>query len=211
MAGPNDYDKIQAAVGPWVAQNAHAHEIDIVLCMMFGAGLESNWSNISQTGGGGGRGYWQITNGPTDLAAQIKVMGPQYIQGVNNYFSAHQNQWSESDYLTIVQNVERPQKPYVQTQGQSTVDQKWQVTLTGEGTAFVNSTTNIANQITNAASNPINIAAGFLGPVLSFLSDLTDIRLWRSLGWIFLGVALLVIGVVLWVRGSLGSIAKEVI
>jgi hypothetical protein len=48
--------------------------------------------------------------------------------------------------------------------------------------------------------------------VLSFLGELTDIRMWRSLGWIALGIGFLILGVIIWLRkpieSAVGTIAR---
>jgi hypothetical protein len=40
--------------------------------------------------------------------------------------------------------------------------------------------------------------------------NLTDFRMWRSLGWLLLGVLLIIIGFVVWNRHAIGAAASTV-
>ena len=52
--------------------------------------------------------------------------------------------------------------------------------------------------------NDAGKAAGILGEAWA---TITDFRMWRSLGWLFLGILLIVLGFVIWNRQALGQAA----
>lgn len=50
--------------------------------------------------------------------------------------------------------------------------------------------------------NPLHGVDELAGAVTGFFRVITDAALWRSLGWLLLGLALMVMGLVLWLRKS---------
>lgn len=52
--------------------------------------------------------------------------------------------------------------------------------------------------------NDAGKAAGILGEAWA---TITDFRMWRSLGWLLLGILLIVLGFVIWNRQALGQAA----
>lgn len=63
--------------------------------------------------------------------------------------------------------------------------------------------------------DPLAPLAGIAGSLEAFFTALTDGKMWRSLGWIILGIALMIIGVVLWIgpsaarRSPVGAVAGQ--
>lgn len=55
--------------------------------------------------------------------------------------------------------------------------------------------------------NDAGKAAGILGEAWA---TLTDFRMWRSLGWLLLGIVLIIIGFVIWNRRAIGEAATTV-
>jgi hypothetical protein len=57
--------------------------------------------------------------------------------------------------------------------------------------------------------------AGIAGALAAFFGALTDGKLWRSLGWVLLGILLMLLGVVLWIgpfaarRSPIGLAAEQ--
>jgi len=47
-------------------------------------------------------------------------------------------------------------------------------------------------------------AGGLFGPVLAFFGTVTDGKMWRSFGWLILGVLIMVFGINLWLHNPLG-------
>lgn len=54
----------------------------------------------------------------------------------------------------------------------------------------------------------INNITDSLGVTKVIWANLSDYRMWRSVGWIFLGIVLMIIGFVVWNRKAIGSAAK---
>lgn len=50
-------------------------------------------------------------------------------------------------------------------------------------------------------------SGGLFGPVVSFFATITDGKMWRSLGWIILGVIVMAFGINLWLHNPLGRAA----
>jgi hypothetical protein len=48
--------------------------------------------------------------------------------------------------------------------------------------------------------NPLHGIDEVAGAVTGFFGVLTDVTLWRSLGWLLLGVALIILGLYLWLK-----------
>ncbi len=61
------------------------------------------------------------------------------------------------------------------------------------------------NQGTEAA---IASSTGFMGSITAFLEALADWRMWASLGWILLGLALVIAGAMLWLKKSAGVLGE---
>lgn len=194
MSGPNDFQAIVSAIlNNQLFRIAPTSAVtnDAVIGMLVGAGLESDW-RINAPGGGA----WQITDlvtfSTSDVNAAVTYMFPRYIEAA----SADQAQpASAGKFADIAYKAERPRVPYAQSQGQDRVDSVYHTVVTNYGTAGGQ-----AGVDTVIGGNLPG--AGFLQPVLSFLGQLTDIRLWRSLGWIGLGLLLLIVGMIIWFSGS---------
>ena len=220
MAGPNDFAAIVTAVLNYqqgsgeggiakLAQQASSQSPlnDVIaVAMLVGAGLESSW----RTGAAGG-GAFQIIDhvnfDPTDINAAVAYMYPRYSTGATADIAMPEG---SAKYADIAYKAERPAKPYAQSQGQSKVDSVYQTVLQNYGSAGA---TGLAPVQTIVGGNLPG--AGFLQPVLTFLGDLTDIRMWRSLGWIALGILVFVIGLVIWLRkpieSAVGTVAKAAV
>lgn len=48
---------------------------------------------------------------------------------------------------------------------------------------------------------------GLFAPFVAFFGTITDGRMWRSFGWLILGVLLMVFGINLWLHNPLGRAA----
>lgn len=193
MAGPNDFQTISTALLNFENSNFPRMPGDdtTVVAMLVGAGLESDW-RANAAGGGA----WQITDkvqfDPTDLASAIRYMWPRYSAAVAADAGMPEG---SAKYADIAFKAERPAAPYAQTQGQQKVDSVYHTVMTNYGAPG------------STAQAPVNtqIGGAFLGPVVGFLSQLTDVRMWRSLGWIGLGLLVLLLGLALWLRKDIGS------
>lgn len=53
-----------------------------------------------------------------------------------------------------------------------------------------------------ATGTTVGNSAGLTEAVSAFFSDVTSIAMWRSLGWLLLGVLMMIGGVAWWVKGS---------
>lgn len=53
-------------------------------------------------------------------------------------------------------------------------------------------------------------ASGIMATIGEVWLTATDYRMWRSLGWLLLGVVLIVIGFVIWNRHAIGAAAATV-
>jgi hypothetical protein len=51
----------------------------------------------------------------------------------------------------------------------------------------------------SAIFDPLFEVGHFIGV---FVTDITDIAMWRSLGWIALGAVLVIIGIIMWLKQS---------
>lgn len=53
-----------------------------------------------------------------------------------------------------------------------------------------------------AAGETVGNSAGLAEAVSAFFADVTSTAMWRSLGWLLLGVLMMIGGVAWWVKGS---------
>jgi len=71
------------------------------------------------------------------------------------------------------------------------------------------------SNITNPSGPVVNDAAskiGMISVIEGIWAGLTDGKLWRSFGWIILGIVLMLTGAIMWVvQGKTGQIAKAVL
>lgn len=204
MSGPNDFTAIQAAI------LNQTQDDTVIVSMLVGAGLESDW-RIDAPGGGAFQivdaarpsAASALTSGGKQIDADVKYMLPRYMAAAVVHANAPE---SADKYAAIAKDAERPAVPYQQSQGEAKV-QKVYTTVT-QNYGKVGATNQTATKTVVGG----NLGLGFLAPVVSFLGDLTDIRMWRSLGWIGLGAIVLVLGVVLWLRkpleSAIGQVAK---
>lgn len=73
----------------------------------------------------------------------------------------------------------------------------------------------VGDKINNAAGTPdVSGAMSSLSDTLSFSKavwlNVSDYRMWRSLGWIVLGILMMIIGFVVWNRKAIGAVASKV-
>lgn len=226
MSGPNDFAAINQAIWNYISttygsgagnntlggvanQIGAATEsspgiVDTMTAMMVGAGLESDW-RISASGGGAFQITDRVSFSPTDINAAVSYMWPRYFGPA--VLAASQTE-SSNKYADIAYKAERPAVPYQQSQGQAKVDSVYQTVVQNGAGPGSTGTAQIQTQV----GGNVSAAFAFLQPVLSFLGDLTDIRVWRSLGWIAVGIAFLILGLVIWLRkpieSAVGTIAK---
>ena len=64
----------------------------------------------------------------------------------------------------------------------------------------------IANQKNSFLSGNWNPLAGIAGAITAFYHAITDGKMWRSVGWLLLGVTLMILGAALWMKGSASSL-----
>lgn len=68
--------------------------------------------------------------------------------------------------------------------------------------------TTIINSITGILGMPLGTGGAALQGVAmagTIWAALTDFRMWRSLGWLFLGILLMIVGFVAWNRRPIGG------
>jgi hypothetical protein len=203
---PADFQAITTAI------LTHTSDDTVIVAMLVGAGLESGW-RINAPGGGA----FQITGSRTTIGQAITGTGSQIDADVQimlpRYEAAaivHRGDPESADkYANIAHDAEKPAKPYQQSQGEAkvqsvyaTVSQNYgSVGATGQG------------QVKTVIGGQIGLS--FLAPVLSALSDLTDVHMWRSISWIVIGALILIVGLVLWLKkpleSAVGSIAKAAV
>lgn len=194
MAGPNDFQAIVTAILGYVTDDT------TVVAMLCGAGLESDW-RIDAPGGGAFQiidsrpsPTTSLTSGNSQISADVKYMLPRYQAAC----TAHAAEPEGGDkYANIAHDAERPAAPYQQSQGEAKVNSVYQTVVTNYGKVGATGTAPVKTIVGG------NIGLGFLGPVLDFLGDLTDIRLWRSLGWIAVGLLVFLLGLALWLKKEL--------
>jgi len=73
----------------------------------------------------------------------------------------------------------------------------------------------VGDKINDAAGTPdVSGAMSSLSDTLSFSKavwlNVSDYRMWRSLGWIIMGVLLMILGFVVWNRKAIGAVASKV-
>ena len=69
----------------------------------------------------------------------------------------------------------------------------------------------------DAAADALKSAGGAMGSLNDAVSfskavwlNISDYRMWRSLGWLLLGVLLMILGFVVWNRKAIGAVAAKV-
>lgn len=65
----------------------------------------------------------------------------------------------------------------------------------------------IINALKGIASVPSDVGKSF-AEIGTIWATLTNYRMWRSLGWLFLGILVTVLGLVIWNRHAVGSAFK---
>jgi len=73
----------------------------------------------------------------------------------------------------------------------------------------------VGDKINKAAGTPdVSGAMSSLSDTLSFSKavwlNVSDYRMWRSLGWLALGILLMILGFVVWNRKAIGAVASKV-
>jgi hypothetical protein len=193
MAGPNDFQAITTAILDQTSDDT------VIVAMLVGAGLESDW-RITAPGGGA----FQIISGrpsvsgigtavTTQIDADVKFMLPRYAAAAVDHAADKEG---PDKYASIAHDAERPAVPYQQSQGEAKVSSVYTTVVQDYGKVSATGQSQVKTIIGG------NIGLGFLGPTLAFLGQLTDIRLWRSLGWVLLGIVVLGAGLLLWLKGS---------
>lgn len=195
MSGPNDFDAIRSAL------LAQTQDDTVIVAMLVGAGLESNWS-INAPGGGA---FQIIDNRPTlhaigagPIDQDVAYMLPRYQTAA----TAHaKDPESANKYADIAHDAERPAQPYQQSQGQAKVDSVYHTVVVNYGMGSGASTGGPDSVI---STNPFQAA---IQPVVDLISRLTDVRMWRSIGWLGLGIAFVVLALIVWFRKPLEKVA----
>jgi hypothetical protein len=203
MSGPGDFDAIKTAI---LKQTQDDH---VVVAMLVGAGLESTW-NINAPGGGA----FQIIDParpaaplappltfgvdfPGQIDADVGYMLPRYQAAA----TAHANDAESADkYANIAHDAERPALPYQQSQGQTKVNDVYHTVVVNYGMPGGSA----GGPGSVISSNPLDAV---IGPVTDFISRLTDVRMWRSVGWLTLGILVIVLALVIWFRKPLEQAA----
>jgi hypothetical protein len=199
MSGPNDFDAIRTAV------LAQTQDNGVIIAMLVGAGLESNW-NINAPGGGAFQiidaarpspGFTLIPSGVNQIDYDVGYMLPRY-QAAS---AAHaKDAESSNKYANIAHDAERPAQPYQQAQGQAKVDSVYHTVVVNYGMGGGSA----GGPDSVVSTNPFQAA---IQPFVDFISRLTDVRMWRSIGWLGLGVALIVLALIVWFRKPLEKAA----
>lgn len=195
MSGPNDFDAIRTAI------LGQTQDDTVIVAMLVGAGLESGW-NINAPGGGA---FQIIDSRPTlhavgqgPIDADVAYMLPRYQAAA----AAHaKDSESANKYADIAHDAERPAQPYQQSQGQAKVDSVYHTVVVNYGMGSGASTGGPDSTIT---VNPFQAA---IQPFVDFISRLTDVRMWRSVGWLTLGLAFIVLALIVWFRKPLEKVA----
>ncbi len=201
MSGPNDFDTISKSI------LTHTQDNTVVVAMLVGAGLESGW-NISAPGGGAFQiidsarptapGYSPIPLNIDQIDLDVQYMLPRYQAAA----TAHAKDSESSDkYANIAHDAERPAQPYQQAQGQAKVDSVYHTVVVNYGMGGGGSA---GGPDSVASSNPFQAA---LQPVIDLISRVTDVRMWRSVGWLTLGIAFIVLALIVWFRKPLEKAA----
>jgi hypothetical protein len=203
MSGPNDFDAIRTAI------LKQTQDDTVIIAMLVGAGLESDWS-INAPGGGA----FQIIDAarpsaplppflsfgaevPGQIDADVDYMLPRYQAAA----TAHaKDAESSTKYANIAHDAERPLMPYQQSQGQAKVDSVYHTVVVNYGMGGA-STGGPDSTIT---VNPFQAA---IQPFVDLISRLTDVRMWRSIGWLILGIAFIVLALIVWFRKPLEKAA----
>lgn len=73
----------------------------------------------------------------------------------------------------------------------------------------------LGDKINKATGSPdVSGAMSSLSDTLSFSKavwlNISDYRMWRSLGWIILGILMMILGFVVWNRKAIGAVASKV-
>jgi len=202
MSGPNDFQAIVAAI------LKHTQDDTVIVAMLVGAGLESDW-----TIGAPGGGAFQIIDSarPTtpsnflgvsldQIDLDVQYMLPRYQSAA----AAHAKDPESADkYANIAHDAERPALPYQQSQGESKVNSVYHTVVVNYG---MGGTSGGPDQV--ISSNPFS---AIIQPVTDFISRLTDVRMWRSVGWLALGLAVMVLAIIVWFRKPLQQAATTVV
>lgn len=196
MSGPNDFDDIRTAI------LKQTQDDTVIVAMLVGAGLESDW-NINAPGGGAFQiidsrpTFHAIGQGPID--PDVAYMLPRYQAAV----TAHAKDAESSDkYANIAHDAERPAQPYQQSQGQAKVDSVYHTVVVNYGMGGGGASTGGPD-----STITVNPFQSVIQPVVDFISRLTDVRMWRSVGWLILGGMFIVLALILWFRKPLEKAA----
>jgi hypothetical protein len=206
MSGPNDFQDIAAAI------LRQTQDDTVVIAMLVGAGLESDW-RIDAAGGGAfqiidpGRPAAPLppafgfgTAAPGQIDADVGYMLPRYQTAASKHAKDPE---SADKYANIAHDAERPALPYQQSQGEAKVNSVYHTVVVNYGMGGAGA----GGPGSVVSTNPFQAV---IGPVTDFLSRLTDVRMWRSVGWLTLGVAVMVLAVVVWFRKPLTEAATTV-
>lgn len=198
MSGPNDFDAIRDAI------LAHTQDDTVIIAMLVGAGLESTW-NINAPGGGAfqiidaARPQAPVTllgPGIDQIDLDVQYMLPRYQTAA----TAHAKDSESADkYANIAHDAERPAQPYQQAQGQAKVNDVYHTVVVNYGMGGVS-----GGSSQTKSTNPFDAV---IAPVTDFISRLTDVRMWRSIGWLWLGVSIIILAIILWFRKPLEKAA----
>lgn len=201
MSGPNDFDAIRDAI------LRQTQDDGVIIGMLVGAGLESNW-NINAPGGGA---FQIIDSRPTlhavgrgPIDADVAYMLPRY-QAAS---AAHAKDPESADkWANIAYDAERPAQPYQVAQGEAKVSSVYHTVVVNYGMGGSSGGPDAV-----ISTNPFD---AIIQPVTDVISRLTDVRMWRSVGWLILGIAVMVMAIILWFRKPLekvaGAVAKSAI
>lgn len=194
MSGPNDFQAIVTAI------LKQTQDDTVIVAMLVGAGLESTW-NINAPGGGA----FQIIDsrptlhaiGQSQIDADVAYMLPRYQSAA----TAHAKDPESADkYANIAHDAEKPAQPYQQAQGQAKVDDVYHTVVVNYGMAGATS----GGPGSVITTNPFDAV---IAPVTDFISRLTDVRMWRSIGWLWLGLSVIGLAIILWFRKPLEKAA----
>jgi hypothetical protein len=193
MSGPNDFDAIRTAI------LRQTQDDTVIVAMLVGAGLESDW-RIDAAGGGAFQIIDQriiLSFGASRIDEDVQYMLPRYQAAA----AAHAKDPESADkYANIAHDAERPAQPYQQSQGEDKVNAVYHTVVVNYGMAGASA----GGPGSVTTTNPFD---AIIQPVTDFLSRLTDVRMWRSVGWLLLGVAFIVLGLLIWFRKPLEQAA----
>jgi hypothetical protein len=152
--------------------------------------------------------YWVVNNSPPGSGpGGAAYTSYAIVRGTFDQASNIPNGGGVSGPYSTLAEAYQVWKNEPQNQDVSTLTKIGQYLGTGVGYAIYSSSNPAAvvgggktgGQIAGAAGNWLQAIAHWIGEAVAHI---LDIHMWRSIGWITLGIVLLVLGIFLWLRKS---------